>query len=295
MPIFHDQLPGDGVTLHALRAGEGSRTVVLLHGFPDNSTTWLRQIGPLVDAGFSVVAPDLRGYGSSDRPAYREAYRMRHLAGDIATLVRGVSDGPASVVGHDWGGMVAWALAARHPEVVDRLVILNAPHPRLFRKRLRSSSQALRSWYALAFLVPVVPERVLAANDFWLIRKMLRTTGGREPPLSRDRVDAVIDELRVPGALRAALDYYRANTGGGGGSRSDGPRARPGAVSSQVVRAPTLVLWGERDPALGIDLLRGLDDYVADLTVRRFPDAGHWVHWEAAEEVNRALIEFLLG
>jgi epoxide hydrolase 4 len=282
-PLDHVRLPGDGLHLHAAVAGEGP-PVILLHGFPENWTAWTHQIDPLVDAGFSVIAPDLRGYGSSDRPKGRSAYRMRHLVGDVAAIIRDTGHPTATVVGHDWGGVIAWAAAAAHPELVRRLVILNAPHPRIFRQRLFRTSQALRSWYLLPAQLPIVAEAILSANDFWLIRTMFRVMPARPGTFSAEQIDGFITDLARPGALTAALEYYRANAAGLGLG-----------LGSGAIDVPTLVIWGERDPALGTDLLRGLDRVVRELSIHRIPDAGHWVQNEAPTEVNRELVRFLGG
>ncbi|MEX2582339.1 MAG: alpha/beta hydrolase [Gemmatimonadota bacterium] len=283
-PLHHDRLPGDGVHLHVVRAGEGP-PVVLLHGFPENWTTWLHQIDALVDAGFSVLAPDLRGYGASDRPRERDAYRIERLAADVAGVIRAAGAERATIVGHDWGGLIAWLVAGPYPELVGRLVILNAPHPRIFRRQVLRSSQALRSWYLLPAQIPIVAEAVLSAADFRVLRTMFRVMPVRPHAFSSARIDAFIDDLKRPGALTAALEYYRAN------------RRLRGAVGGGVGRidVPTLVLWGERDPALGTALLNGLDELVADLSIVRFADVGHWIQNEAPEEINREILRFLKG
>ena len=155
---------GGGVTLHVVRAGAEGPAVVLLHGFPEFWYSWRHQIDPLVDAGFSVVAPDLRGYNLSDRPREVGAYRLDHLVEDVAAVMRATGRARAHVVGHDWGGVIAWALAGAHPELVDKLVIMNAPHARSYVETVRRSlRQMLRSWYVLFFQLPLLPERALAA------------------------------------------------------------------------------------------------------------------------------------
>jgi epoxide hydrolase 4 len=298
------------VDLHVMRAGEGP-PVVLLHGFPENWRSWRRQVEPLVAAGYSVWLPDLRGYNLSERPAHRSAYRLRHLVADAAAVIRaaGRAAGQAAgrerahLGGHDWGGVIAWLLAEQRPQLVDRLVIANAPNLRLYREELRRPRQAVRSWYVLFFQLPWLPERVLAARDFGAIRHALRRAPSG-PAFTPAEIEAYVDALRPPGALTAALDYYRANFPG----RVGGLRRRPAAVPLLVVRArdggrgwrarapveaPTLVLWGERDPALTVGLLDGLDRVAPGARVHRIPSAGHWVQNEAAGEVTRALLAFL--
>ena len=162
---------GAGVRLHHVSAGRGP-LVLLLHGFPDFWYGWRRQLPALAAAGFRAVAPDLRGYNLSERPARVADYRIERLADDVAALVRALGADRAHVVGHDWGGLIAWQLAMRHPQVVDRLAILNAPHPARFRRLLLDPRQGLRSWYVAFFQLPWLPERVLGANG----RRALRRT-----------------------------------------------------------------------------------------------------------------------
>jgi epoxide hydrolase 4 len=280
-PLFVTSVSGEGIRLSATCAGDGGRRVILLHGFPENSSTWLHQFGPLADAGFAVIAPDLRGYGTSDRPVPTASYGIQHLVEDVAAIIRNEGQ-RAAVVGHDWGGLIAWRLAALYPELLDKLVILNSPHPRIFAKRVRRPPQMFRSWYLLPALVPGLSERTLAAGDFWIVRRMFRTMPARPGTFPEDRIERFVDGLRPPGALTAALSYYRANVG-----------KRELVGDRKPITVPTLVVWGDLDPALGVDLLDGLDRYVDHLTIRRIPDAGHWVQNEAPEEVNAALLDFL--
>jgi pimeloyl-ACP methyl ester carboxylesterase len=272
---------GDGVDLHVQTAGDGP-PVVLLHGFPESPHVWRHQLSPLVDAGFSVLVPEMRGYGRSGRPASVEAYRNERLVGDVAGLVRESGHARAHVVGHDWGGIVAWAFAAHHPDLLGRLVVMNAPHLALWAERVRRPPQMIRSLYAAAFQLPVVPEWVLAAGGFALLRQTIRAVHARQETLLEDDIDRYIAALRPPGALTAALNYYRA-------LRLPGARAFGEAPTD----AETLVVWGERDPALGLDLLDGLDRVAPNARVHRIPDAGHTVQVEAADEVNSVLVPFL--
>ena len=155
--VRHDRVGAAGVTLHVARAGEGP-PVLLLHGFPEHWRSWQRLIGPIANAGFTAVAPDLRGYNQSDRPRSRAAYGIDALVADVVALVRGTGARRVRLVGHDWGGVVAWVVAARHPEVVERLAILNAPHPTIYRDRLWHPGQLLRSTYVGVFQVPGLAE-----------------------------------------------------------------------------------------------------------------------------------------
>lgn len=280
--IRHERIRGDGLFLHVARAGSGP-PVILLHGFPENWRTWKHQIPALTAAGFAVLAPDLRGYNESDRPSQREAYHLKHLVADVAALVRATGRERAHVVGHDWGGILAWTFAGAHPELLDRLVILNAPHLDIYRRLARGPSrQLLRSWYVLLFRIPRLSEWALSARNFHLIRDLFRRQPFK-PAFSDGETEAYIQALAKPGALTAALNWYREN-------------AAPDAVHlarSARVDAPTLVIWGERDTSLGIELLDDLKRVAPRVRVHRITNASHWVQNEAPDEVNRVLIEFL--
>lgn len=279
---------GDGVRLHYVARGEGP-AVLLLHGFPDFWYGWRHQLAALADAGFRAVAVDLRGYNLSQRPARVAAYALDRLAADVAALA-GAFGGRVHVVGHDWGGAIAWRLAVRWPDVVDRLAILNAPHPRRFAELLRTPGQIVRSWYTGAVQVPVVPELLLEANHRALLHAAWSAMH-RWPGAFTEHDHAVYDAaFSSPGAVWGGLAYYRAAARGPREAfDSDVPR------SEEVVRAPTLVVWGEEDPALLRANAEGLGRWVPDLRVRRVPGAGHFVQSDAPGVVNEALGDFLRG
>ena len=282
--IHHERIRGDGLSLHVARAGSGP-AVVLLHGFPENWRSWTHQIHALASAGFSVLAPDLRGYNESDRPAHRSAYHLRHLVADVVALVQATGQVRAHIAGHDWGGIVAWTFGGAHPDLLDRLVILNAPHLDLYFQCVRRPSrQWLRSWYTLFFRVPRLPEFALAAWSFRALRAELRRST-EAPAFSDEEVDAYMTALARPGALTAALNWYREN------AAADAIHL----ARSARIAAPTLVIWGERDPALGVELLDGLERVAPDVRVLRLPRVGHWVQNEAPDVVNRAMTDFLRG
>jgi epoxide hydrolase 4 len=281
--IRHERIEGAGVQLHVARAGDGP-PIILLHGFPENWRSWRHQLPALAAAGFSVLAPDLRGYNESDRPAERSAYHLRHLVGDVAALVRASGRPRAHIVGHDWGGILAWTFAGAHPELLDKLVILNAPHLRLYMEKVwQPSRQTVRAWYLLFFRVPCVAEWALAARDFAAVRDMFRRMP-KQPAFTEREIDEYVAALAKPFALTAALNWYRENLA----SRDAHELARSAHVSGE-----TLVVWGEHDPALGVELLDGLERVAPRVRVHRIPHASHWVQNEAPDEVNRVLIEFL--
>ena len=278
-------IAANGLRFHALAAGPADGPlVVLLHGFPETSHGWRRQIGPLADAGFRVVAPDQRGIGLSSKPAGIANYRVQLLAADIVAIVRALGRERAQVVGHDWGGAVTWTLAMRHTDVFERAVILDAPHPTAFVERLRRHpSQMLRSWYMAFFQLPRLPEAVLRANDFQRLAHALVATS-RPGTFTPADLAVYRAAWAQPGALTGMLDWYRALRlgGGSGAARGDGR-----------VRIPVRVLWGDRDQALEPALADASIAWCDAGEVLHFPDATHWLQHEEADAVNARLLEFL--
>jgi pimeloyl-ACP methyl ester carboxylesterase len=281
--VQHRYSEVNGVRLHYIEAGSGA-LVVLLHGFPEHWYTWRYQIPALVESGFRVVAPDMRGYHLSEKPRGVPAYRVETLAGDVAGLIRHIGAGPASVVGHDWGGGVAWATAMLHPEVVERLAILNAPHPASFLRALRDPRQLLRSWYVLFFQVPRLPEAYLGARDHAALRAVFARDPRRPGAYTSEDIERMVEAFAEPGTATAALNYYRALV-----------RRNPFAASRLLrrVEVPVLVLWGERDRYLRFSLAGPPAEWTPRARVVRFPDASHFVHADEPERVNEELIAFL--
>src|SRR5712671_1297489 len=207
MDLLHRTVDIGEVRLHCAEMGQGP-LVLLLHGFPECWVSWRNQLPALAQAGFRAVAPDLRGYGKSDKPPGLDAYRIEVLARDIARLVEALGADRAHVVGHDWGGAVAWFFAMWHPERLDRLAILNAPHPARFSRALKRPRQFLRSSYTLFFQVPWLPEALLRAGDFFMLRRLFRSDPERAGAYAEEGhwVHADAPE-RVNGLL---IDFLRA-------------------------------------------------------------------------------------
>ena len=266
----------NGIRICYIESGSGS-PIVMLHGFPDFSYSWRHQFPALTSAGFHCIAPDMRGYNETDKPPRVKDYDIDELVKDVDEFIQQVAGASAFVIGHDWGGIVAWHLAARMPARVRKLVIINSPHPVRYQRELRRADQLLRAWYAAFFQLPAIPELVLSSFHF----RMLVQAAARTPADEEIYEEA----FSQPGALHSALNYYRAAFRRmlRGGSRSAMP----------VITQPTLVLWGEQDGALTPRLLEGLDRHVANLQIMRFPDVGHWVHIDAADRVNEELMRFL--
>ncbi|MEW6422229.1 MAG: alpha/beta fold hydrolase [Deinococcota bacterium] len=278
--LTEHQVVVNGVRLHYVAAGpEDGPPVLLLHGFPEFWRAWERQIGPLARAGFRVVVPDLRGYNLSEKPPGVAAYRVSTLQKDVAALIHALGYRRSHVVGHDWGGIIAWALALRQPEVVDRLVILNAPHPAAARRVFRKPAQWIRSWYIFFFQLPWLPERFLPRFGRWALR-------GTNPAAYTKKDRHLYEEAwGQPGAAAGMINYYRAMLRFRGRGSDRGQDMR--------VRVPTLVLWGERDAALLPELADELERWVPDVRVIRFPRASHWIMRDEPVRVNNLLMAFL--
>ena len=285
-PIETLDIAANGLRFHALAAGPADGPLVmLLHGFPEASHGWRRQIGPLAGAGFRVVAPDQRGVGRSSKPEGVANYRVHLLAQDIVALVRALGRQRAQVVGHDWGGAVAWALAARHADVFERAAILDAPHPAAFVAHLRRHpSQWLRSWYMAFFQLPALPEAVLRAGDFRRLARALVATS-RPGTFTPADLDVYRAAWAQPGALTGMLNWYRALRSGG--------RLGGAARLDARVAVPVRVLWGDRDQALEPALADASLAWCDAGEAIHFPAATHWLQHEEPEAVNRSLLEFL--
>jgi len=285
-PIMPVVLQGDGVSLHGLTCGplEGE-LVVLLHGFPEHSGSWCRYLSALAAHGYRVVAPDQRGYGRSSKPSRAMAYGLDRLTADIVQLITDLGHQQAHIVGHDWGGAVAWWLAHTRGDVVRTVSILNAPHPYAMRRALRfgSLNQMVRSWYILFFQIPGLPELLLARHECGTLRRSLLSTS---VPATFD--DVYLNELQAawqqPGALRGMVGWYRAIF-----------RAVPEQPEKTRIDVPLLLIWGERDHALGTELIAPSIQLTTRGRVERFSDATHWVNHEKVMEVTRLLLEQFTG
>jgi epoxide hydrolase 4 len=260
--------------------------VLLLHGFPETARSWRFQLPAVAEAGFHAVAPDLRGYGGSDRPRAVEDYAARTLVGDVAGLIRAIGHEAAHVVGHDWGGSLAWGLAGSRPEMVRSLTVLNAPQgPVSARLRREDPRQQAKSWYMLLFQFPGVAEAWLSDDDFANLRRFVFDTAapGTFPPEERE---ALVDALRRDGALTAALNYYRANMPPTSWLRD--PPDPP------EITVPTMIIWGEDDAYMDPLLLeRTAATVTGPLRVERLPGVSHWVQEEVPDRVNELLLDHL--
>ena len=260
--------------LHYDAQGDGP-LIVLLHGFPQYRIAWEKQLPVLAAAGYRAVAPDLRGYGESPKPRDVDDYRMQLVVDDVAELIRTLNgDRPCIVVGHDWGAVVAWFVAMIHPTLVERLVILNVPHPALFTRELkRSARQRAKAAYQLFFQLPLLPEIFIRLFGRRLMRK-----AGRFTPAQIDAYAANWKRSITP-----MLHYYRAM------------RKTRGQLRQLMRRidAPTMIIWGAWEPVFLPETLVGTEEWVPDVRIERVPKAGHFIQNDAPERVNALLLEFL--
>jgi pimeloyl-ACP methyl ester carboxylesterase len=282
----------NGVRLHYATAGQG-KLIMFAHGFPEFWYAWKAQLAEFA-RDHQVVALDMRGYNLSSKPAAVEQYAVRHLVEDLRALAEALGHRRLILVGHDWGGATAWAFAIKHPEWLEKLVIINAPHPAVFARELRENpAQQEASEYMLWFR-GATAEPLLSADGFARLEQaVLADLLARGAFTEADR-RAYLEAWAQPGALTGGLNYYRA--------ARVGPPARDGGpvtgtvgefAGDTTVRVPTLVLWGERDRALLTGNLDGLEHYVPDLTIRRIPDGTHWLVHEQPALVNRLIRDFI--
>ena len=268
-------------------AGEGDRLALCLHGFPESRFSWRHQLPLLAELGYRAWAPDLRGYGETGpKPQDVASYRIEQLLEDVAALIDASGARRVTLIGHDWGAGLAWAFAANRVRPLERLVIMNVPHPAVFAKVIRRSPrQLLRSWYMFLFQIPGLPEWLNTAGDARAIRRAFRGMAVDKTRLPDEVLDRYAHDARRPGAMTGMVNWYRAVM------RHPGLMAGPWPK----IETPTLVVWGEADAALGLETLDGTDTYVENLTIRRLPGVSHWVQQEAPEQVNAILREWLSG
>ena len=284
--LEHKFATANGIRIHYVTSGTGP-LVVLLHGFPQFWYAWRYQI-PELATQFKVVAPDLRGYGDTDKPPKVSDYRTSILADDIADLIKAIGYEKAHIVGHDWGGGIAWVLASKHPQVVDRLAVINCPHPKIFLQALRSNpKQIKKSWYIFFLQLPFLPELLFRLSPKGILKRMLRDTSKRKEAFSNDDIEKYAKELMKPGALSAAINYYRASfrSISNAGERQNNDKS---------IEATTLLIWGEDDVALGKELTLGMDPLFKNaFRIHYIPNCGHWVNEEQPELINQVLMEYL--
>lgn len=281
--VVHRAIYSGDVLLHYVECGPPSgQLLLLLHGFPSFWYTWKLQLGPLSRAGYHVVAPDLRGYNLSDKPEGVQNYSRAALTADIVAFIDQLNGGkPAFVVGHDWGGNVAWAVSQEYPNKISRLAQLNIPHPRSFWKAVHTDpAQMKRSWYIFLFQMPGFGETFMRANNFESLRNII--SDGVNRPQPKEHTERHVEAFSRPGALKSSIDFYRALFR----YWSKSERAK------DVTDIPVAVIWGENDTAFISSLSDPPKDLVPNCHVLHVPTATHWVMWDEPELVNNRLLEF---
>jgi pimeloyl-ACP methyl ester carboxylesterase len=306
MAIEHRLVETNGVRLHCAVDGSGP-LVLFLHGFPESWYSWRHQMAALAPY-FRVVAPDLRGYGESDKPGGVAAYALTELVADVAGLVTAFDARDAIIVAHDWGGGIAWQFAMDRPELTNRLVVMNCPHLAIFQQHIRGNvRQLMKSWYMFFFQIPWLPETLLGLNDAWLLGNAVRNSTIQKDAIRDEDIRMLRAAASRPGALRSAINYYRAAFRNDDvlaglpptvrrflyGDRQFAP-PRERLEDWPKISAPTMLIWGEQDVALNRDLTLGMDPlFTTPPRIEYIPDSGHFVQQEKPERVNELLLDFL--
>lgn len=276
-------VPANGQEFEVFEAGEGDKLALLLHGFPQHAVVWRHLVQPLAAKGYRVWAVNQRGYGGSSRPAGKEAYSLAALTGDVAALIDASGAKTVSIVGHDWGGFIAWVVAIRKLRPLERLVIINIPHPLCFRRALESLGQKLKSSYAAIFQIPALPDWLLSVGRGYLAGMMIRTASGAKHPIPPEVIDIYRRNAAAPGAATAMLNWYRS-------------AARDLMAAQDLdapVEIPTLIIWGLDDVALSEACLDGTDRYVRNLRIERLPGVSHFSPEDAPDQVVALIDDFL--
>jgi pimeloyl-ACP methyl ester carboxylesterase len=290
--LKHESVKLGELNIHYVTAGKG-KLIMFLHGFPEFWYGWKKQLEEF-GKDYQAVAPDMRGYNISSRPPEVDQYNMKYLVEDIRLLAEHLGHKKFVLVAHDWGGGVAWPFTLRHPEYVEKLIIINAPHPFIFDRELRNNpDQQKASAYMLMFRSKEA-ERILSENNYASLVDTVLTDGLKQGYFTDEDKKAYMEAWSQPGALTGGLNYYRAASLGG--LTGETPAMVLESVPDNlVVKVPTLIIWGEKDQYLLTGNIDGLDSYVTNLTIKRIPDGSHWVVHEKPELVNRLMREFIEG
>ncbi|KAG2491579.1 hypothetical protein HYH03_010146 [Edaphochlamys debaryana] len=286
---------GDGVQLHAMTWGTrpGAPLVVLLHGFPECWYSWRHVLAAWREAGHEVVAIDMRGYNTSSKPEGVAAYSLDRLTEDVAAVVRALGRSSCTLIGHDWGGAVAWATAGRYPGLVQRLVVMAGPHWLLYKRNM-TLAQACMSYYFLWFALPLLPELLLLHTDalfFDLAFRQRQPYSARQGAVTAADVEVYKAAWQQPGAATAALHYYRAALGADTGAMQLLPETSRGL--RRRLEMPVLVVWGEKDHALALSNLGDVDQVAPKVQVHVIPGCSHWIQSDAPDAVQRILDDWL--
>jgi pimeloyl-ACP methyl ester carboxylesterase len=282
------RVAANGINFEVATMGSGDRLALCLHGFPEHAYSWRYQMPMLARLGYRVWAPNLRGYGNTDSPPEVSAYNPRTLVEDVAALIKAANAKETLLLAHDWGAALAWLLAMEQPQFINRLVILNLPHPACFIRELGRLGQLAKSWYMFFFQLPWLPEFLLGRRQGRATSELIRKTSSDPARFPDEDLEIYRANAARPGGLKAMINWYRALMRGQGVRRFFG-RTIP------VIHVPTLFLWGDADVALSLRTTRGTERYVSDLTFRVLPGVSHWIQQEAPEAVNQMIEAWLTG
>ncbi|MFW9855510.1 MAG: alpha/beta fold hydrolase [Candidatus Thorarchaeota archaeon] len=291
----HAYIDVNDITLHYVEQGAGD-LVILLHGFPDFWYTWRQQI-PVLAKHYRVVAPDLRGYNKSSKPIGVDQYATPVLVQDIVGLIETLGEKTAVVIGHDWGGAVAWSLAMM-TDTVSKLIILNCPHPVSLLEAFWSVrfQQLQKSWYVFFFQLPKIPEVVLLRNNCEVLQRMVRGSLRNKQAFTEEDMQLYVQAWSQPGALTATINYYRANWNITQFFSIKKEDQENFLKRFPKIKCPTTVIWGEQDIALDKSLTYGLEEHIkGPFELVYHPKSGHWVHLEVPDLVNKAILSFLVS
>ena len=280
----HNFISTNGIRLHYVTEGTG-KLMLMLHGFPEFWYSWRHQIREF-SSDYQVVAVDLRGYNESDKPEDVQAYKIEEFIKDIQGVIKGLGYENCVLVSHDWGGAIAWCFAYAYPEMVEKLIVMNIPHPAKFREGISSNpQQLLRSWYIFLFQIPWLPEIILQSNNYQAIADAFSKMAIDKTAFSQEDLEAYKQAAAKPGALTAMVNYYR--------------NIFPGFLTNQQewgkLEIPTLMIWGENDTALGKELTYDTQSYVKNFQIKYIPNCSHWVQQEQPRLVNQYMREFLIS
>ncbi len=281
--LKHDYLVTNKIKLHYVSQGEGE-LILFLHGFPEFWYSWRHQI-PEFAKDYKVVAVDLRGYNESDKPKGINAYTLGELNKDIEGIIQGLGYDRCILVGHDWGGIIAWSFAHTYPNQVDKLIIMNAPHPAKFGEALRKNpQQMLKSSYIAFFQLPWLPEFLFRFDNYSLIAKAFISNAVDKTAFTVEDLEAYKESAAKKGSLTAMINYYRTI-----------PRALINQPQWHKLSLPILLIWGEKDPFLGKELTENTEDYAENLQIHYISDGSHWIQQEKPLKVNQAMRQFISG
>ena len=265
--------------------GKGNKLILCLHGFPESSFSWRNQIPVLANLGYKVWAPNLRGYGNSSKPKKVSDYSVDKILKDIFGLIKKSEASQVILLGHDWGGALAWYYAAQELSPIEKLITLNGPHPLAFKKSM-DWRQKFMSWYIYFFQLPYLPEWLLGFNQCWMIGKIFEKTCVNRDLFSAEIKDVYRAAASQPGSLKAMINYYRAFFW-------FPVKFAKANQKKKNISIPSLIIWGEQDIALSKEIALNTKSYVDNLLIKFIPNGSHWIQQDCPQEVNRILTDFI--